>query len=114
MVEVFLGIQIVAVCFAGFMLYVAFLHYKKKNILLSEFLFWLLIWTVFIVFALYPKILDPVIKELFITRAMDLLMIIAFMILSYLGFTNHVGIKNLQKEIRRLVSLNAHKNAKKT
>lgn len=114
MVETLLGIQIIAICFAAFMLYVAFLHFKKGNISQLEFVFWLTVWTAFIFFTLNPRVLDPILAELFVTRAMDLLMISAFMILGYLGFTNHVGIKTLQREMRRLVSESAKKNAKKT
>ena len=114
MVEALLGIQIIALCFAGFMLYVSFLHFKRKNISSVEFVFWLAVWSSFIFFALFPRVLDPVLAQLFIIRAMDLLMIVAFMILSYLGFANHVGIKALHREIRRLVSEDAKKHAKKS
>lgn len=112
MVEAFLGIQIISISFAAFMLYVAFLHRKRGNLNKAEYSFWLLLWSVFIVFALFPKVLDPVLAKLFVTRAMDLLMISAFMILAYLGFMNHVGIKNLQNQIRKIVSQKAIKKAR--
>ncbi len=113
MVEAFLGIQIISICFAGFMLYVTFLHRKRGNLNKPEFLFWTFLWLAFIYFALFPKVLDPVLAQLFVTRTMDLLMISAFMILAYLGFMNHVGIKNLQNQIRKIVSQKAIKNTKK-
>ncbi len=113
MVEALLGIQILAVLFAAFMLYIAFMHYKRHNIGKSEFYLWCIIWLAFVYFALWPKILDPLLARLFVTRAMDLLMILAFMILAYLGFTNHVGIKSLQKQIEQLVRGRAIKNARK-
>ena len=113
MVEAFLGIQIISVCFAGFMLYVAFLHGKRGNLSKPEFFFWTFLWLAFICFALFPRILDPVLAQLFVTRTMDLLMIAAFMILAYLGFINHVGVKNLQNQIRQMVSQKAIKNANK-
>lgn len=112
MVEAFLGIQIIAVCFAGFMLYVTFLHYKRQNINRPEFVFWLIIWIIFIFFTLFPKVLDPILTDLFVTRAMDLLSIVAFMILAYLGFQNHVGIKSLQRKIDSLVRDLTLKNAR--
>jgi len=115
MVEAFLGIQIVAVSFAGFMLYVAFMHFKRNNINRTEFLFWLTVWSVFGYFVLFPKVLDPILANLFIIRAMDLLSISAFMILAYLGFQNHVGIKSLQKDLEKMVRRKAleHPNGKK-
>jgi len=113
MVEAFLGIQIISVCFAGFMLYVTFLHSKRGNLNKLEFYLWTFLWLAFVYFALFPKVLDPVLAQLFVTRTMDLLMISAFMILAYLGFMNHVGIKNLQNQIRKMVSQKAIKKASK-
>ena len=112
MVETFLGIQILASLFALFMLYIAFLHLKKHNLNSAEFIFWLLLWSAFIYFALFPKVLDPILATLFVTRAMDLLMITAFMILCYLGFQNHISIKSLQRQVEILSRKYAFKNAK--
>jgi len=112
MVEAFLGIQIITVFFALFMLYISFVHYKKANIDRREYVLWTGIWLVFIYFAIFPRILDPLLSRLFVTRAMDLLTIVAFMILAYLGFQNHVGIKSLQKQITKLVRSEALKNAR--
>lgn len=103
----------VSVLFAVFMLYVAFTHYKRGNVAKSEFYLWCIIWLLFIYFALFPKILDPLLSRLFVTRAMDLLMIAAFMVLAYLGFQNHVSIKALQRELEKLTRARAVANAKK-
>ena len=113
MVEAFLGIQIISVCFAGFMLYVTFLHRKRGNLNKAESFVWTSLWLVFVYFALFPRVLDPVLAQLFVTRTMDLLMITAFMILAYLGFMNHVGIKNLQSKIRKIVGQKAINKVKK-
>lgn len=108
-----LGIQLISLLFAFFMLYVAFIHFKKKNINLLEFSFWLIIWSSFIFFALFPRVLDPLLKRIFVYRAMDLLMIVAFMILTYLGFQNHIGIKFLQRQHQSLIRDLALKNVSK-
>lgn len=113
MITTLLGIQIISLSFAVFMVYVAFLHFKRHTIDVREFLFWLLCWSGFSLFTLFPRVLDPILAQIFVTRAMDLLMIVAFMILTYLGFQNHIGIKTLQKELTKLVSEQAQKTAKK-
>ncbi len=113
MITTFLGIQIISVSFAFFMLYITTLHFKRGIVQKSEYIFWLIVWVAFISFALFPKILDPILTTMFVTRAMDLLMIGAFMILSYLGYQNHIGIKELQKNITRMISSEAKKKAKK-
>lgn len=113
MVEAFLGIQIVATLFAVFMIYVAFLHYKRFNLGILEFVFWISIWLLLIYFALFPKSLDPLLSRLFVARAMDLITIAALVLLSYLGFANHMGVKHMQREMQTLIRNIALKNAKK-
>lgn len=113
MVEAFLGIQIITTLFAVFMIYVSFLHLKQGNLKRPEFFVWLVMWFVFIYFALFPKVLDPLLARLFIIRRMDLLMILAFMILAYLGFQNHIGIKSLQRQIESIIRQHAIKHAQK-
>lgn len=111
--ETILGIQIIAVLFALFMLYVVFLHFKRENINKLEFLFWTSLWCAFIYFSLFPKVLNPLLDKLFVTRAMDLLTIIAFMVLAYLGFANHIGVRDLQRRLETLIRKQAIKNVKK-
>lgn len=113
MVNALFGIQIISISFAFFMLYITTLHFKRGQIAKTEYLFWVLVWGAFITFALFPRILDPLLAKIFVTRAMDLLMIWAFMILSYLGYVNHIGIKDVQKRVQRIISEEAKKKAKK-
>lgn len=113
MVETLLGIQIVALAFCLFMLYLTFVHYKRKNLGSGEFIFWVLAWCTVLFFALFPRVLDPVISRLFVTRVLDLVMLGGFVILSYLGFQNHIGIKDLQKRVEQLVRKQTLNDAKK-
>jgi hypothetical protein len=113
MVNALLGIQIISISFAFFMVYITTLHFKRGAIGGLEYGFWLAVWAAFVTFALFPRVLDPLLAKIFVTRAMDLLMIWAFMILSYLGYINHIGIKDLQKRITKVVSDEAKKKAKK-
>jgi hypothetical protein len=113
MVEAFLGIQIVATLFALFMIYVALLHFKRNNLGKLELIFWITIWLLLIFFALFPRTLDPWIKRLFIARVLDLVIIGGLIILTYLGFANHMGVKHLQRRIEQLARQSAYKNAKK-
>lgn len=112
MVETYLGIQLVATLFAIFMIYVAFLHYKRKNMQIFELIYWSTTWLTVIYLALFPKSLDPLIKKFFVARALDLIMMFGFMIMAYLGFANHMGVKSLQRDIEILVRKLALKNAK--
>jgi hypothetical protein len=108
-----LGVQIIAVLFAIFMLYVAFLHWKRKDINGKEIFFWGVLWLGFIVITLFPDILQNITEKLFFTRVMDFLMVIAFMILAFLGFQNHVSNRKMERKIEELVRKEALKDAKK-
>lgn len=113
MVEAFLGIQIIAGSFSMLMLFMAFTQFKRKNIGPGEFGFWVFCWISVIVFAFFPRVLDPIVGGRFVARALDAVMLIGFIILSYLGFQNHIGIKSMQREIETLVREMAIKEKKK-
>lgn len=108
-----LGVQIIAILFAIFMIYVAFLHFKRKDINGPEVFFWTALWLGFIMVALFPKILESVSQLLFFARIMDLLMIIAFMILAFLGFQNWIANRRMERKIEELVRRQALKNLEK-
>jgi len=96
-------LQIVLLAFGLLMTYSLFLHWKKKNISNKFFIGWLAVFVVFIFLALFPKVLEPLMKELFIVRVMDLGMIVTFMILTYVTIENNIKIKNLEDKIEKLV-----------
>ena len=107
-----LGVQIIAVLFAIFMLYVAFLNWKRKDINGKEIFFWGILWLGFIVITLFPDVLQNVTKKLFFTRVMDFLMVIAFMILAFIGFQNHVSNRRMERKIEELIRKETKREAK--
>lgn len=98
-----LGVQLVLIGFACFMVYVLYLHWRKRNISNKMFGIWSVIWLLFILFSVFPTLLAPLLKELFIVRVMDLGMIGAFMILTYVTIENNIKIKEQEERIEKLV-----------
>lgn len=96
-------LQLILLAFALLMVYSLFLHWKKRNISSRVFFFWFFIFFVFVFIAIFPKILEPLLRELFIVRVMDLAMIGTFMILTYVTIENNIKIKNLENKIERMV-----------
>ena len=96
-------LQLVLLAFALLMIYSLFLHWKKKNISDKFFISWLLVFVVFVFLAIFPKLLEPLMKELFIVRVMDLGMVGTFMILTYITIENNIKIKNLENKIEKLI-----------
>lgn len=98
-----ISLQIVLLGFALFMVYSLFLHWKKRNISNRLFIFWLVIFSIFVFITFFPKLIEPLLKELFIVRIMDLGMIGTFMILTYVTIENNIKIRKLEDTIERLV-----------
>ncbi len=96
-------LQTILLLFALLMVYSLYLHWKKKNITTKMFSFWIVLFSIFIFITFFPKTLEPLLKELFIVRVMDLGMIGTFMILTYLTIENNIKIKSLEKTIEKLV-----------
>jgi len=113
MTETLLGIQVISILFGLFMIYMIRLHFKRNNLGKKEYLMWMGCWIVFIIFALFPGVLAPVITTLKIVRVLDLLMVMAFMILTYLAFSDHMAIRDLYRQINKIVSESAKKKPSK-
>lgn len=93
------------------MLYVTFLYWKKKEIGGGEIFMWVAIWLAFILVTLFPNLLQSLTQLLFFARIMDFLMIIAFMILAFLGFQNYIKNKRMERKIEELVRQEALRTA---
>jgi hypothetical protein len=107
-----LGVQIIAILFAIFMIYVTFLHWKRKDINGGEIFFWTALWLGFIFITLFPNVLQNITEKLFFTRVMDFLMVIAFIILAFIGFQNYVSNRRMEKKIEESVRKEAKKKLK--
>lgn len=108
-----LGIQLVGVIFGLFMLYLTFLHFKRKEFSVNETGFWAILLIIFIIITLIPSILDPVIKTLNFARTMDLLIVLGFMFLVFSNFYVYSVVRINQRKIEKVVREVAIKGAKK-
>jgi hypothetical protein len=98
-----LGIQILGLLFGLFMIYYSFLSFKKKEFRKREFVLWMIIWILFIMIALFPNMLNPIISSLSVSRRMDLLIIVGFMFLIGLGFSTYIVARKNRKKIENIV-----------
>ncbi|MCL4460019.1 MAG: DUF2304 domain-containing protein [Chloroflexi bacterium] len=101
------GIQIVAVVFSFLMLYITFLHFKRRELTTRETLFFGLLWVGAIFLTIFPKSVDFLLKTFRILRLMDLATIVGFMVLIALSFHNFLTIRKLEEKIEKLVRYNA-------
>lgn len=108
-----IGVQLILLFFGLFMLYVTFLYWKRKAFTNLTFGVWLVVWIGFLMFSLFPNLMEPLWRDLFFVRAMDFGMIIAFMILTFLTIDNNVRIKKYEEQLENLVRKISVKQAKK-
>lgn len=105
-----IGVQLVLLAFAIFMIYVSFLHWRRKSFTNITYGVWMILWFGLIIFTLFPKVLEPLLAKLFFIRAMDFGMIVAFMVLTFLTIDNNVRIKRYEDAQEKLVRKLALKN----
>lgn len=107
-----LGIQIAGSLFGIFMVYYSFLNYKRKEFTLKEFGFWVFLWTLFVIAALFPFLLDPIVKKIGFLRALDLLTISGFLFLTAAVFYTYTLTRKNQKKLEAIVREMAMKKGK--
>ncbi|MBW2981206.1 DUF2304 domain-containing protein [Candidatus Woesearchaeota archaeon] len=98
-----LGIQILGTLFGVFMAYYTFLHYKRKELTVKEYSFWLVLWILFIIVAIFPQILDPIVKSLNLVRTMDFFIILGFMFLIGALFYTYTIVRINQNKLEEIV-----------
>ena len=108
-----LGIQILGVFFGLLMLYVTFLHQKRKEFTVKEYGFWVFFWIVFILISLFPNWLDFIVVSLSLSRTMDLFIILGFMFLIAAVFYTYLTVRNTQKKLEEIVRKIAFRTKKK-
>lgn len=96
-------LQLILFGFALFMVYSLFLHWKKKNISNRVFVFWVVVFSLFVFITFFPKLTEPLLKELFIVRIMDLGMIGTFMILTFITIENNIKIKKMEERQEKII-----------
>jgi len=98
------GIQIISIVFGLFMIYLTFLHFKRREFRIIEFGFWSFFWIVLMFLALFPNSLDFLVKDLLqLTRPLDFFIIIGFLFLTFLGFSSYTKIKRNNKRIENII-----------
>ena len=98
-----LGIQIAGFLFGMFMMYYSFLNYKRKEFTAKEFIFWACLWVLFDITALFPFLLDPLIKSIGFLRVLDSLTIAGFVFLIGAVFYTYTITRKNQRQLEEIV-----------
>jgi hypothetical protein len=98
-----IGLQIVAIIFALWMVYFSYLHFRRGEFKKIEFILWQLIWLGLVVVVIFPKSVQFILTTFSITRTFDLVVIVGIIILFGVTFRNYVVIKRTEKKIQDIV-----------
>ena len=98
-----LGIQIIGILFGLVMLYITFLHNKRKEFNVSEFLFWIVLWIAFIYITLFPYSLSFGVDSLNFVRVFDFLVVIGFLFVISMSVYNYYLSKSNRKKLEQVV-----------
>ena len=91
--------QVGAILFALFMMYVTWIHGKKKTIGINETSFWFSTWLFFIFIAAFPHLLNGISWALHFSRVFDLLIVLALMVITVLVFLGYFAQKELRQKL---------------
>ncbi len=98
-----ISLQLLAIVIGLTALYMTYLYYRRKEFTRFELSTWLIIWLSFIFVSISPRTFDFLLETFAISRTMDLIMIIAFIILFILSFENYITNRRIQRKMESLV-----------
>ncbi len=98
-----LGLQVIALIFSLIMIYFAYLHYRRGEMNGLEILLWAAAWIGAIFIAIFPEIFRAFSATIAISRAFDLAMVGAFILVIPLVYMAYVRTKRLERKLEELI-----------
>lgn len=106
--------QIFALLFGLWMIYEISIHAKKRLLSPLELGFWISLWSLFVVIAVFPELLIGLSQQLRFSRVFDMLVVGALTVLSIMIFVSYFAHKEMQVKLNRLIQELAIKEVKKS
>lgn len=107
-----IGLQIVAILFALWMVYFSYLHFRRGEFNRVEFALWQLIWLGLIFVVIFPASVKFILKTFSITRTFDLVVIVGMIILFGITFRNYVLLRRVERRLEDIVRKESLTNIK--
>lgn len=108
-----LGIQFIGMLFGVFMIYITFLHQRRKEFTIKESVFFFSAWIFLMIIAIFPTSLDFfVLDVLKISRRLDFFIILGIIFIVGLLFHIYTVMRTTQNKVENLVREIAIRDAK--
>ncbi|MEI8096967.1 MAG: DUF2304 family protein [Candidatus Moraniibacteriota bacterium] len=110
-------LRTIVIIFIAFAASRAYLRFKDKSLNISNFFFWIILWSIILVIVFVPNLADMTANILGMQRGTDTMFFIADILLFYLVFRLYVKIDSIDQNLTKLgtsVSEQFHKYHKET
>lgn len=111
------GIQVIGAIVGLIWSYFTFLHYKRNEFTVREFISWEILWVCFIYVTLNPEAFNVFAGNLGTMRPMDLFSVLGFIVVLSISFYTYTNLdrfrKRMEKAIRDLALADLEKGKKK-
>jgi hypothetical protein len=108
-----IGIQILAIIFALWMVYFSYLHFRRGEFKKIEFVLWQVLWVGLVVVVIFPASVKFILETFSINRTFDLVVIVGMVVLFGVTFRNYVLLKRTENKILELVRKESIKDVNK-
>ena len=97
------GIQIIGIFFGLILTYFTYLHFKREEFSVWEFLGWEVVWVLFILIALFPGKFGQYSGDLGAIRPMDLFTVLGFIVVLSIAFYTYINVDRLRKRLEKAI-----------
>jgi hypothetical protein len=108
-----LGIQLIAIIFSLFMIYIATINYRKGEINKIEIMLWVTVWVCALTIVIFPDIVRTFSRTFLVTRIFDLMTMGGFVLVISMCLKNYLSVRRIEKLIENMIRDDAVRNAKK-
>ncbi|MFA6587817.1 MAG: DUF2304 domain-containing protein [Patescibacteria group bacterium] len=102
-----IGIQIGAILFVIWMTYFSYLHYRRKEFGIYEYIFWQILWIGLVVVVIYPHSVNFILNAFSINRTFDFVVIVGIIVLFGITFRNYVLLRRMERKLENFVRQDA-------
>jgi len=97
------GVQLIGIFFGLITSYFTFLHYKRHEFTVREFIGWEVVWISFVAITLFPQPFANVAPMFGVVRPLDLFIILGFIVVLSISFYTYVNLDRLRKRMEKAV-----------
>lgn len=98
-----IGIQILAILFVLWMSYFSYLHFRRHEYSLGEFLFWQILWLGLAFVTFFPASTRILLQTFSISRTFDFVIVVAIVVLFWTTFRNYILLRRTERRLEDLV-----------